>query len=306
MPVRTVSYSELDTYRQCRLKHQLSYLELWDQDETPAPLARGTLFHSVMEEHYRSTQELGLGARNAMQRVLSVPDLLQEEGTASQTDEQMLVEWVYRGYVERYAEQDEQWKIVAIEQPVDSWLPTSRGTRSMVKLAGTADLIVRDQSAGGGLWVVDHKTCRYLPKGKDLDLEDQTGIYAWLLRKHGFNIRGAIYNHCRTNKLKTRELEMDERFKRSMTVRTDTELETVAVEAYELMMEAYRKRQRQDAPRSPDSERCGWKCSFTEACLVGRKGGDMRGYLEDTGFTQQETKPGPTFKRLAEGATGDK
>ncbi len=302
---KVVSYSEVDTYRQCGLKHQLAYDERWRTEDEAEALVRGTLFHSVMERHYKKildiSQETVGGIRSrepieAQDLFLAVAPLLYEEGTGAQTEMQELVEWIYRGYVDLYTT-DTDWEIVAVEHPLEVWLPTASGTRSSFKLAGTVDLIVRDFSAGGGLWIVDHKTCRNLPKGKDLDLEDQTGIYTYLLRKQGLDIRGAIYNHCRTYKLQ-RDMEMNERFRRTITVRTDQEIETMALEVLDTMREAYRPRPG-DKPRSPDGERCGWKCGYTEPCLAGRKYGSqrMREMLRETGFTQHDTKPGPTFNK---------
>lgn len=347
MVSKVVSYSEVDTYRQCRLKHQLSYLERWNTDDTAPALSRGTLFHSVLEAHYRllaHLREVDVEV-TAEDLFLAVAPLLYEEGTGRQTDEQELVEWIYQGYVEDYRlddgdpEPNWSWEIYAIEYPLDVVLPEEDGSDSDFTLAGTVDLIVRDKAAGGGLWIVDHKTCRNLPKGKDYDMEDQTGLYTYLLKRAGLDIRGAIYNHCRTWKLQ-RPMGLEERFKRHRTVRTDQELATMALEVLALMREAYDRPlgevceecggggadfvvfdtetgmkesprcevchgtgvvYTKDAPRSPDGERCGWKCGFTEACLAGRKSGPerTRSFLRDIGFEQKDHKPGPTFQNRA-------
>lgn len=300
-----VSNSELETYRQCRLKHQLQYLERWRTDEEHPALARGTMFHSVMERHYEqmeSAREAGYLV-TAEDLFLAVAPVLYEEGTGAQTEQQELVEWIYRGYVECYM-LDPDWEIVGVEVPLNQPILYSDGSPSRFMLSGTCDLVVRDRSAGGGLWIVDHKTCKDLPK-KDLDMEDQTAIYTHLMREAGHDIRGAIYNHCRTYRLKTREMGMDERFKRTHTVRGDREIATCVQEMLELMDEAYDRDLTlpdgtpRDAPRTPDSERCGWKCNLTEACLAGRKHGPerTRQFLADVGFTQHETKPGPTFNK---------
>lgn len=302
---RAVSYSEVDTYRQCRLKHQLSYHENWRSDEVAPALSRGTLFHSVMENHYNILKEVGAEEATHEDLFLAVAPLLYEDGTGNQTEEQELVTWIYKGYVEMFG-LDSDWEIVEVEYNLREPIPFTD-----FDLAGTADLIVRDNSAGGGLWIVDHKTCSNMPKQKDFDMEDQTGLYTYLLRRAGFDIRGAIYNHCRTKKL-VRPMTLDERYKRTLTVRTDRELETMVREVGSLMSEAYLWLDRTpegmvfDAARSPDGERCGWKCNFTEACLAGRKGGPerTREFLEDTGFKKHDTKPGPTFARLATEADG--
>lgn len=288
---RLVSYSELDSYRQCRLKHQLAYNERWKPAEEAAALSRGRLFHEVMELHYavlRDAQKEGVQLTlDYLQSRIDGSGLLHDLLTGEETEEQQLVRWIYDGYKDTYIF-DGEWEIVDVEMALEAWLPMPSGNRSSFRLKGKVDLLVRDMSAGGALWIVDHKTCRNLPKQKDLDLEDQMALYIFLLRQQGHDIRGAIYNNCRTQKLK-REMTPDERFSRALTVRTDKELVNIATEVYETFLEAYKPR-KGDAPRSPDSERCGWRCPFTEPCLAGRKGSDMRGMLGDTGFIQDHTR----------------
>lgn len=280
---KTVSFSELDAYRQCRLKHHLAWKERWREPVTPAALSRGTLVHSVLEEHYTALKEGG-GLPEARKRIRDA-ELLYDPRSGNQTEEQELVEWMYDGYVEAHGT-DEDWEILAVEHRDEAWLLTERGTRSSFKLKVKIDLVVRDRSAGGGIYVVDHKSCRNLPKGKDVDLDDQQGLYTSALRTKGHDVRGSVTNSLRTQKL-VRAMSMDERFKRESTVRTDVELDTIRLEALRLFREAYRPVKGQDLPpRSPDTERCGWRCGFTEPCLASRKGADARQMLEDMGFVQ--------------------
>lgn len=309
-------------------------MERWRTEDEAEALSRGTLFHSVMEAHYGALKAAAAAkeAADVVSLYAAVSHLLTDRETGKQSDRQILVEWMYRGYVDLY-KADSDWQIVAIESPLVAWLPTETGNRSSFKLAGTADLLVRDMSAGGGLYIVDHKTCKNLPRQKDFDMEDQTAIYTLLLREAGHDIRGAIYNHVRTEKLKTREMSTDERFKRTLTVRGEKELKTMAGEALDEMREAYRVRKlvrcptcdgvgeiarrnaagaqlcpecsgagsvRKHARRRPDGERCGWKCGYTEPCLAARKGADLRTMMSEFGFTVHETKPGPTFNKKPE------
>ncbi len=307
---KEVSFSEIDTYRQCRLKWQLSYLEKWQTDETSPALSRGTLFHSVMEDHYgRIKDAYDKHGEHLYRRVETDPSLVEalkrqvkrtwlfDPDTGAQSEQQELVEWMYDGYVAHYGI-DPEWRIQGVESRFSVWLPTENGTRSSFRLAGTVDLLVRDLSAGGGLWIVDHKTCRNLPRDIEVDLDDQAAIYTYLRRREGLNIRGQIRNAVRTERLKSRAMAPDERYLRRLTVRQEAELETVAREALTLMREAY-KPVTEDRPRSPNPDTCRWKCPYTEPCLDGRKGRDMRKILEDLGFEQKETKPGPTFQKVA-------
>jgi hypothetical protein len=316
---KVVSYSEIDAYRQCRLKHQLAYIENWrvPADDEAEALARGTLFHSVMESHYgviMGAQEGNLVEQLEVSDFWNAANLHLYDDQGRQSERQELVEWMYTGYIEQWLVEDlSNWDIVKIEMPMTCNLGPG------IDLAGTTDLLVKDKRLGGGLWIVDHKTCKNLPKQKDFDMEDQTGIYAHLAKTQlGLDIRGAIYNFVRTYRL-VRDMSLEERHLRHITVRTDQELATMANEAYQIMAGAYADHERRietividshtsegdvidvvyDAPRSPDGERCGWKCGFTEACIAGRKLGPerTRTFLEDIGMTQHDTKPGPTFNK---------
>lgn len=291
---RVVSYSELDTYRQCRLKHQLAYVERWQPDEVAAALSRGKLFHEVLENHYQGLQAT-MGSKGKTDPEVYREDyqptinaLLADTQSGSQTEEQELVEWIFDGYRDLYG-LDKDWEILAVELAVEEWLPTPKGTRSSFRMKGKVDLLVKDHSTGGGLWVVDHKTCRNLPKSeKDIDLDDQMAIYIKLLRMGGLDIRGAIMNFCRTQKL-VRPMDPEERFRRMHTARTDIELDNIIREVYDTFREAYRPREG-DPPRSPNPDTCRWRCPFTEACLAGRKGGDTREILSETGYHQDFTR----------------
>jgi hypothetical protein len=91
-------------------------------------------------------------------------------------------------------------------------------------------------------------------------------------------------------------MTLDERFKREYTVRTDTELETMAAEALATFQNAYRGAQKGGTiggtlpPRSPNPDTCGWRCPFTESCLMSRKGRDIRELLQETGYKQDHEK----------------
>jgi hypothetical protein len=269
------------------LKSYLSYQERWQPETISAALSRGKLFHSVLEAHY-SAKATTLDSGGVNQGVGPWDVFNEAEDTAG--DEWDVVKWMYEGYLEHYGP-DKQWEILAVEQRVEDWLRFPKSRRSSFKLKGFVDLLVRDHSAGGGLWIVDHKTCSELPKQKALDFDDQFGIYMWLLKRQGHDIRGVIYNACRTKKLK-RDMSLDERFRREYTVRTDRELETMAGEALQTFRSAYGGHVRGAKggdilpPRSPDPDRCGWRCPFSEPCLMSRKGRDIHELLTETGFTQ--------------------
>ena len=283
---RIVSWSELDALKQCPLKHHLAYEERWTGPETSKALAIGSLFHKVMEAFYserKYEQEdtppgewLGETPHEIIAKYDGNPEYAET------------VAWMFEGYVENYGD-DKLWRVLGIEKQLMVPLPNRAGRKSKITLKGKVDLLIKDNSAGGGLWVVDHKTFSRPYQDKDLEFDDQFGLYIWGLRREGTNVRGVIHNGVRTSKLK-REMTPEERFKRTYTVRTDVELENIAREAYEWFQKKPEHGPDGLPRRSTNSDTCGWRCSFTEACLMSRKGGDIRELLEDSGCVQDFTR----------------
>lgn len=272
------SYSELDAYRQCRLKHQLGYIEKWKPAEEKEVFTLGHLWHQTLALHYGLLAE-----KYPFDNVVAeVGQSLYDHQTGESSEHQDLIAWMYSGYVEAY-DSDHEWEFVGInEERLFTWMPSKSGGRSNVRLVGVLDLVVKWQ---GELWIVDHKSCKDLPSSREIDLDDQPGLYIHLLRRQGLPVRGAIMNYARKQRNKTKPQAIVDRFARHITYRTDTELDTMVQEARELAQEARRRREG-DAPRSPNPDTCRWRCDFTEACLLGRKGLDMRQYLRDTGYIQ--------------------
>lgn len=285
-----VSFSELDAFRQCPHKHQLSYKERWQGSSTSPALRRGTLWHAVLETHYRYLLEcqhpdVTYDPNELLARVR--PFFYPEVGDP--TEDQELIHWMYLGHIDHYGT-DPNWKILAVEHNAQVWLPTLKGTRSSFKLKIKIDLVVLDRRTGG-LWVVDHKSGKDLPTEKMLDIDDQFGLYTWGLRQLGKQVMGSLHSAARTqrNKDQTKHPQaLEDRFRRTRLFRTDVELDRIAQEAYLTFRRAYAIKG--EAERAPNSDTCRWRCDYTEQCLGGRKGMDERQFLIDSGFIQDFTR----------------
>lgn len=291
----TVSHSEIDSMRQCLHKHELGYKERWQAPTTSRPLSRGILWHQVLETHYRIIWEMQKGnlLLSALPEVLKrqVVGKLLYNDDLSQTEDQELIEWMYTGHVEQYGF-DEDWRIMAVEFAPEVYLPTDRGGRSRFKLKLKIDLVVRDRTTGDKLWIVDHKSGKDLPKKKELDIGDQFGLYTWAMRQIGHRVFGSVHSAARTQRNKDQEKHpqtLDSRFHRTLLSKTEIELNTIAIEAYRTARAAYRWKPG-EAPRSPDEDRCRWRCDYTEVCLMGRKGMNEHEMLESSGYVQDFTR----------------
>lgn len=282
-----ISFSEIDAYRQCPFKHMLGYRERWSEPTVSAALQKGNLWHSVMEVHHNRIKALGGKPRTAASMKKAVVEISRLCGLGKDqpdpTEIQELIWWMYDGYVSKWG-LDDDWEVVNVEGKEFAPLPNPRGGPSRFLLKVKMDLIIRMR---GRLWMVDHKSGKDLPSEKELDLDDQFGLYTWCMRELGTPVMGSIHNAARTQRNKG-PMELDARFARTMMNRTDHELNVVAQEAYQTAEKMWPVEFDELMPeRTPNTDTCRWRCSFTEACLSSRKGSKVENMLTAHGSTQR-------------------
>ena len=282
-PWRTtyVSYSELAAFRQCPMKHRLSYVDRWDSDKAKPALDRGTVWDAMMQTHYAGI----MGGQSHEARATQVAEVLQTSGIAD--DDRELLAWMYDGYVGRYGD-DPEWDTLAnqysavlpLPDPDD---PTKDGPIGLkVKIDRVARL--RDT---GAIWIWDDKTGKQQPKPAGLDIDDQFKLYTWALRHTGRRVAGFMVNHARTEKLK-RAMSDDERFVRHRLFTTDIELATVALDAARAASEIHRPDRREfSSPNSGLGGCAGW-CDYFDAHLSIRRGMDEATAMRAFGFEKRE------------------
>lgn len=336
--IRVVSWSEIDTARQCPMKHQLAYKERWQQIETGSgnALSRGILWHEVMEAHYRFLRNAQAGGSKFDFTDEQITDYIERNGwidwinshplgrdwykqilellvdpTGNQNEDQVLVDWMIQGYIRFYGF-DQKWKILAVEHGVEYPL-FLKGEPTRYRLKTKIDIIASQLVRGRAQrWMWDHKSGKDLPYQKDLDLADQFALYEHSLSMVGKPVFGTIHSAARTQRnlgdLEPRALAavnkeraervkkgkpaplepleaqpLDARHRRTPMARTPIELECIAEEAVKTLDSVYAWGPG-EAPRHPNEGTCSWRCSFTEPCLAGRKGLDMRDFLMRKGF----------------------
>lgn len=306
-PEIIVSYSELSTFRQCPLKHHLAYQRRW-RKPTPedSALTRGTLWHTVLEEHYKTISQSKYAGKKRTEaqdkRILAVaweriiPHLFDENG--AQTPNQELITWMYQGYVEKYGT-DQRWKIIATEHQILVPLLDENGNVSRYVLKVKIDLIVMDLQHGF-IWIIDHKSCGDLPKQFDLDLDDQFGLYQWAVQRVGRLVQGTIHSAARTTRNKgdhpdagknTKAQTLEQRFARTPMARTDVELNNLALDAYNATAAAYPPEGiTRSLYSSPNPRSCGWQCDMRTAHLMMRQGRAADDAMTETGFVIDLTR----------------
>lgn len=283
-----VTYSELDSFRQCPLKHHWSYRERWVETPKPgSPLSRGSLYHLVMECHYTWIQRYrGKGLTTEFLRQWMAQHILYDQA-GSQDEDQVLVEWMYDGYLEQYG-LDDRWDIELIEFAGSVPLPAPEGGPP-ITLRFKIDLMVRDRKTGQ-LWLLDHKSARDFSRQTEIDLDDQFGLYTWALRQLGHEIIGTIRSDARTQRNKG-PMRMDQRFRQVFTYRTEVELENIARDAYTVARAAWFPGDDRGVYSSPLTFTCAWRCSFVQPHIELRKGiADEETVMRDFGFHRNEKK----------------
>lgn len=306
---QVVSYSEIDTYRQCPLKHQLAYVERWQRPaKEGSALDKGTLWHAVLEQHYLVLREAQLAAKlrttnyadadydwvrdEAHRRITAL--LYNEQTGEIKSETAELILWMYEGHLERWGF-DPHWEILAVESKEIHplwWTNPRTGVfePSRFRLKTKIDLVVRDHEFGGRIWVVDHKSGKDLPRSKALDIDDQFGLYTLQLRRMGKKVFGQVYSANRTQRNKTGIQTPESRLERYRLYRDDRELLAIERDAVETIRKAYAARHG-DAPASPNPDLCMWKCDFLEPHIQARKQGRTPSeVVADYDFEQEWTR----------------
>lgn len=297
-----VSYSELDTYRQCPLKHHILYGQRWTKPvKEGSALAKGSLYHLCQEETFRlikTYQDTHNGknpkpgsedAAMLMDDIWAAIDpFLYDANTGEQSDDQGLIEWMMQGWFENYGFMD-QWRILGVEHQIITPLRNEQGRRTRYHLKAKLDLIVRTRETGG-IWVVDHKSGLNLPTEMDLEIDDQFGLYTWAMNEVGKPVVGSLHAANRTQRNKG-PMELDSRMKLTYLNRDKVELTNIALDAYNVARAAHPPK---SAPvirySSPDPRQCGWKCDIKEPHLLMRRGRKPSEVLREYGFKIDKTR----------------
>lgn len=311
-----ISYSELDAYRQCPFKHRLAYKQRWAKPPSDnSALGKGTLWHLVLERHYRTIMDYQVtedgntvwsvsGSQLLAECVNRVDNLINELMRDKHDPQTLaLVRWMYQGYVDVWA-LDDAYDIVGVETthvvPLGEYFDAQRAVDVAVKLKIKVDVLMRDSD--GSLWVMDHKSCSTMPKSTDFDFLDQFLLYSYGLGKLGHPVIGSIHSAARTQQNKgdiykpgdpeykttMKAQSLTERFARHKISHTRQQLDNVAQDALADAFQMYSPANHER--RHTSSDTCRWRCSYTEACLYGRRTGrdsDTIKMLELTGFTQE-------------------
>lgn len=308
--LRPVSYSELDTFRQCPMKWELGYLKGYKPTVEKEAFRLGHIWHEIMQVHYGVIKEY----QEEAEKWYGMP----RRGTVGETDlletcagqvgyvldkvdqtTRELMEWAYAGYVQQYG-CDPQWRILAIEIRGETQL-TDEGAA----FVWVIDLVVEDLDYGG-IWIVDHKFPGDLATDVEIDLDDQLGLYwiGWTTSGDPLarRVNGAMLNESRkkqnvgdlpepqrgtykNGKPKGTPQTLEQRFRRSRTERSDDKLNAIRTNTLRTLKAMKLLTENDALFNSPNPKQCAWKCDFREPHIMAESIGIQIGeVLTDFGF----------------------
>lgn len=319
---RTVSYSQLNTFKRCRQKWYYNYVRGLVPKKRVAKIELGKYGHALLEAYYRG-EDLEQASEEYWQ-----------ENTEGMFDEELIefqevkedAEYLVNRYIKHYEHLKDEYIIHSVEGKFRVPILTPQGNRSMTDFRGIFDLIVEDSS--GGIWLVDHKfTSIDLDKyAENLVLDEQANYYLWALSQilGADVIEGIIFNLIRSKLptiprvLKNGELskaknidtdvetylqaikdnnldvndyrdileEIKQRdrafFKRHKIYRTQEELDCIGRELYIISIDMRDNNIYRNATRD-----CSWDCPYRELCIMEQKGIKDDFYIK-LNFTEYE------------------
>jgi RecB family exonuclease len=203
-----LTYSALNTFRNCPRKYKNRYLDNLRPRERPDALSFGSVIHTAIELWYRS--------QNAETRIRDVLAYIDDAFENRVVDSNQMIQWhlataMIRGYAERYAA--EEFEVVEVEKEFVGEIrnPDTGRQSQTFRIAGKVDGIVRCHD---GLYLLEHKTAStvdasYLDK---LWTDTQIALYCYYLRELGYPIVGVIYNVLLKSRLKQGKGETQEEY----------------------------------------------------------------------------------------------
>lgn len=173
--------SMLTAFRRCIKQSEYKYVHRLKPKRLGGPLKRGKWVHALLEEDARG------GDWKSLHKKLSRKfDNLFDEEKDFYGDMPTEIGQIMKSYFWHY--KHDPWKYHEVELELTAQLPN--GVLLRIKF----DALVENQF---GLWLVDHKSHKTLPKLTYRQLDTQSPIYVWVAWQNNIPVNGFIWNYVR-------------------------------------------------------------------------------------------------------------
>ena len=177
-----LTFSALNTFRNCPRKYKLRYLDNLRRPEDPEALAFGAVIHEVLRLWYTLPAD--------SHRTLAVLDCIDQQFPARAADVRQKAQWnlaraMMVGYAARY--DAEEFEVLHVEKEFEGQIhnPDTGRISQTFSIAGKVDGIVRLTDE---LYLLEHKTASSLSSDylDRLWTDTQIALYCFHLRQQGF------------------------------------------------------------------------------------------------------------------------
>lgn len=173
------THSMMKTFRRCPKQFEYKYIERLKPKVLGRPLRFGTWFHALMEADYKG-EDVESVHRHFTHKFSQLFDEEKEELGDLPRD----VWRTYKSYKWHY--KNDPWIVHEVEFTLEVELPDGNLYR------GKIDMLIENQY---GLWIVDHKTHKNLPRLGFRMLDAQSALYVWAALKNKIPVQGHIWNY---------------------------------------------------------------------------------------------------------------
>lgn len=283
------SHSQLRMWNDCRFKWYIKYVLGYDQRDKSEALRKGTVTHEFAANHYRFlaenprailSEEALLGNHREFLQARS-QDIADVDDLKAVSQVGKLFE---RYIIEQSMRVDRKFEILKVEEHYE--LPVVLPSGNEVTFQLYLDTLKRDRETGN-LWLEDHKTHSSRPwNSAKIMMDPQLPSYAVILREHGIDIFGMIYNLINVyDYKKLSEQPTDKLFKTEPIWRTPVELDNAFEEMKKAMDDVILNWE--NPRRSQDADKCS-RCWFQDPCLMLLKGFDVEEAFDESVYKQGE------------------
>lgn len=287
---RVISNSEVGNWNSCRAKYRYYHDLKLEPVHKSDSLSLGITLHNCLENYYRKILQ-GATRKEALDAAFYViQQVMLKDAVIAQRAYLML-----DGYFAVYAEEQRDWKILAVEQ--DYRIPLTNEYTYVMKL----DLLVQDLN-DLRIKIVDHKSTYDFWGEDDFALNMQFPKYIGALRFNGIKADEIVVNQLRTRSLKNPK--MDDLFRRTTikysdyTIRQALQEQIVAsqqIAAYRALPEPLRKQQ---ATRIANRMMCR-SCGVKSLCIGEFNGADIS-YLIEQDYQRNSYDEGYNPSKVSE------
>lgn len=178
---RITTHSMLKTFRRCPKQAEFKYYHRLKPKLLGSPLKRGTWVHALLEAYHK-----GEDWKDVHKRYSHEFSKLFDEEKDFYGDMPTEIYTIMQSYMWHY--KNDPWEWIDAEFQLEAKLPDGTIYR------GKVDALIRNQF---GLWLVDNKTHRTLPKLSFRLLDAQSALYIWAAWENNIPVQGFIWNYLR-------------------------------------------------------------------------------------------------------------